>query len=349
MPYRYQSTSSVTPSFSYSANSIQDIILGLFYSILALISFLRTIHYFDLRSNQRVITIFYLLIFLTASVRSVWFLIPTNVLEGSYTPQPTWAYESEHWRGTLVSEIMLAFGSVCLFSGFILVCSYWSRMLQSQEAQIYRPKMDIFLCCPHGTLTQFFTYFILMVCIEGANISLFLLRRINSELMILIDSLFLSIVSVLTMARLAYLSSKIRELLEQIGAINATSTQPQIRRIFAITVAVNMFFLIRVGIECAFALSIITLMRKSNSLSVLMSDKYWNIYILTRHISEIIVLSLELLISTPLKQYSNNRRQQTLSLSPPKHLQSRRIYNLVSTNISTESTPLVKDKTLESL
>jgi len=270
-------------------------------------------------------------------------LIPTEVLEGSYTPEATLAFISPQWEGTLISEVMLAFGSVCLFSGFVLICCYWASMLQNQEFHVVdgQPRLQSTSCdrCngqPLGTLGKFFVYFAIMVSVEACNVSLYLLQQINSEEMILFDSIFLSIVSIMTLAKLASLSSKIRGLLEQIGAINATSTQPQIRRIFAITVTVNLFFLIRVGIECAFTLSVISLMRTNHSLAVIMSDSYWSVYILIRHTSEIAVLALELLISTPIKQYNeNNRPRQTISLSPPKNTRN------LPVSVSTELTPLV--------
>ncbi len=40
-------------------------------------------------------------------------------------------------------------------------------------------------------------------------------------------------------------SSRIRIVLTAIGAINANSTKPQVRRILAVTVAINMFLLLQ--------------------------------------------------------------------------------------------------------
>jgi hypothetical protein len=96
---------------------------------------------------------------------------------------------------------------------------------------------------------------------EVVNVSLFIAQETNSEEMILLDSVFLSIVAVTTTTFLTILSSRIRVVLMTIGAINASSTQPQVRRIKWMTHVANTFFLVRVALECAFAISCIITMR----------------------------------------------------------------------------------------
>ena len=73
----------------------------------------------------------------------------------------------------------------------------------------------------------------------------------------------------------------------------------------------NAFFVVRIAVECALAISCILLMRAHKSFSVVLSDKYWEIYLFIKHFSEIMVLSAQLVISTAIKHYDVPRVLQT--------------------------------------
>ena len=48
----------------------------------------------------------------TAALRSVWFLIPSDNLEGGYIPTSEIAYKTSNWFGVLISEVLLSAGNV---------------------------------------------------------------------------------------------------------------------------------------------------------------------------------------------------------------------------------------------
>ena len=222
--------------------------------------------YFDLSGGGKVITLFYSLIFLSSATRAIWFLIPSSVLEVSYAPVAIVAWESDGWIGTFVSELLAATGSLSLYSVFILVTCYWSTMMR---------KVNIEILEPHGVVRPkprglgAIKMFLIIIGVIGAvqllNITLFLTEAINSEGMILFDSITLSIVAVITSAFMTVLSTRIRVVLMTIGAINSNSTRPQTNRILAMTRVGNAFFFIRVALELALTVSCITLMKGTHT------------------------------------------------------------------------------------
>jgi predicted secreted protein len=66
---------------------------------------------------------------------------------------------------------------------------------------------------------------------------------------------------VAVIAEITILSNQIQEVLHNLEAINNRNSQPQIRRIFAIIVVANVFFITRVILECTLAVALVQLMR----------------------------------------------------------------------------------------
>lgn len=96
---------------------------------------------------------------------------------------------------------------------------------------------------------------------QAINIILFLAQVLNSEQMILYDSIMLTVVSVAVVAEITILSHQIQVVLQNLEAINNRNSQPQIRRIFAIIVVANVFFVTRVILECTLAVCLVQLMK----------------------------------------------------------------------------------------
>lgn len=101
------------------------------YSLFAYINMNKLIltHYICIHihniSEEAVTSMFYAAIAITAMIRSIWFLIPSSVLEGGgYTPIAITAYESYNWKGVLVSEVMLSVGSIGMYSSILLIGKY---------------------------------------------------------------------------------------------------------------------------------------------------------------------------------------------------------------------------------
>lgn len=250
----------------------QDLILGVAFLLITGFSAVRIIRNFSPTGGRKVITTFNILIFFASAVRALWFLIPNDLLEVSYTPRPQMAYTSEGWLGTLISELMLVSGSICLYGIFILVACYWVNMLQKLNSNVAPPPRSGFArfkASNLGTMETFALIMSFIIFCEGINISLFLSNVFNSEQMILYDSIMLSVFSVAVISEITILSNQIQEVLQNLEAINNRNSQPQIRRIFAIIVIANVFFITRVILECTLAVALVQLMRgMSNACSL---------------------------------------------------------------------------------
>lgn len=242
----------------------QDEIFGLCFLGIAIFAIFRVLRYFDTSGGGRVITLFYFLIFLCSMSRAVWFLVPNYNLEVSYTPQAQIAWTTHGWLGTFLSELLEATGSLTLYAVFILVTCYWGHMMKKVNIEamephgVVRPKGRGF-----GAISTFLVIFSVIVGLQLLNIALFLGRATNSEEMILSDSIMLSLVAVFAGVYMTVLSGRIRVLLMTIGAMNASSasTRPHVKRIIYMTRVGNAFFVIRIAVECALAISCILLMR----------------------------------------------------------------------------------------
>jgi len=257
----------------------------------------------------RVISAFYFLIAVTSVLRMVWFLVPAEALEGGYVPVTKEAYVSPHWGGVFASEVILAMGSMFLFSIFILIAAFWAHMLarvdsvdeiglhdkeEEGAAEDDRDEVND----KHGPLHNFAFMMAALFLIEGANFCLFLLKFYNSDGMILYDSVLLSIVSLATLIEFTIFSTRIQHVLKTISAINANSTTMQRNRILSITMAANLFFVVHFALEVTLSASLVLAWHNGHSFdSVLQRVGWWEVYIRLKHWSEVIVLGMALMVS----------------------------------------------------
>jgi hypothetical protein len=323
---------------------VQDIVLGIIFLCIALFSLLRLrVHYYNYgyKGKGKVITAFNLLIFCAALIRSIWFLIPSDVLEGSYIPRKVSAYRDEGWYGILISEVLLSFGSISLFSIFILLSCYWSHQLKKVDTEnsiIDRELLGGINYQQHnkrlGVMATFCVCIGTILGLEIINITLFLFQIYNSEIMLLYDSIMLTILSLIVLFVMTVLSKRLRLIMTTIGAINSSSTRPKIRRILAITIAGNVFFFIRVVLECTFAISILICIKKRTEVVLLLQYNYWDTFIAMKHVSEIMVLILELIISTEIKTYDGKEtNSSSLKIKSKLHQNiDRKKYQIISSN-----------------
>lgn len=286
----------------------QDLVLGIAFLFLTVFSSVRILRSFGPTLGRKVITTFNSLIFLTSSLRAVWFLIPNYLLEKSYAPTPVVAFDSPRWHGTLISELLEVVGTLTLYGVFILVACYWVHMLaklnsdDASRAAIMQSGRRRF-----GTLTLFTVMMMSIALFEVINIALFLTQHFNSEQMMLCSSFMLSLVAIAIVITVTVLSHHIKTALRNLEVITRRSSQPQIRRIFAIIIAANVFFVVRVILELTLTISLLVLFKRSQSFSVLLSDRYWTLYIALKYGSEVLVLTTELIISTAIKSYDTSQ------------------------------------------
>lgn len=245
----------------------QDLVLGIAFLFITAFSSVRIVRNCSPTGGRKVITTFNILIFIASAARALWFLIPNDILETSYTPEPLIAFVDKGWVGALISEILLVCGSLSLYGIFILVACYWVNMLQKLNSNTSTTDVSTFARFKvHrlGTLETFTIVMALFGACQALNIVLFLSQVLNSEQMILYDSIMLTVVSVAVVAEITILSNQIQVVLQNLEAINNRNSQPQIRRIFAIIVVANVFFVTRVILECTLAVSLIQLMKGMN-------------------------------------------------------------------------------------
>ncbi len=110
-------------------------------------------------------------------------------------------------------------------------------------------------------MQMFLIIMTIVVSVQVIGLLLFITTVFNSEEMILYDSLLLSVLSVGIVVHITLLSGKIKNVLGTLEAVNQRNSQPQIRRIYAIIVVANIFFVSRVILEVTLSVCLIILMK----------------------------------------------------------------------------------------
>jgi len=225
-----------------------------------------------------VVTAFYSLILITSLSRTLWFTIPSYVLESSYAPEPIMAFGKTPWVGTFLSELLLSFGSLCLFSIFILILVYWHDIL----LKYFYPGLK-----RNKPISTFLTITGSLFVLQGTNMALFLLKFYTSEGMILVDSVLLGVVSLICVAEISIFSHRFRTVLRTLGAINQVSTESQVKRIVWITVTGNIYFLVRAALEISLSISLVLNYNSRKTFVAAFTDAQWDMYILAKHWCEV--------------------------------------------------------------
>jgi hypothetical protein len=266
-----------------------DVIVGLGFLALALVAAKRMNGSRDVGGSETtVVTAFYSLILITASLRAIWFLIPNSVWQPTYTPTAVMAFDTTTpWWGTFASEAMLTAGSLALFAIFILILVYWADILKKYfypGARRSRPMMT------------FAILIATLISLEFLNALFFLLRAYSSEGMILFNAILLSSVSLICVVEITIFSHRFRTVLKTLGAINQVSTESQVQRIVWITVTGNVFFFTRALLEMLFAILLISYWSHYGSVQRVFSHSLWDVYVYVKHTSEVAILCLMLYI-----------------------------------------------------
>jgi len=265
-----------------------DLVIGFLFLVISYMSMNRmTWSFRQGGADTTVVTAFYTLIYITSTLRSLWFLIPNHWLKKSYTPSAVFAFGDQPWIGTLFNSLLLTMGSLSLFFIFILILVYWADILKKyfHPGERRSKPMDTFLQVAFSLLF-----------LEACNYICFLTRMYSSEGMILFNSLLLATVSSVCVFKITMFSKKFSTVLKTLGDINQVSTESQVKRIRWITVTGNLFFFLRALVESIFGLTILFYWAKTGNVQDALSHKYWDSYILLRHVSELMILFLVLYI-----------------------------------------------------
>ena len=257
-------------------------------------------------AETTVVTAFYSLIFLTSTLRGVWFIIPGTMWSPYYTPHATMAFSSSssssttsslennnstssshQWVWEFVEQLLKSAGSLSLFSIFILILVYWADILKKYfypDARRSKPMLT----------------FLLLVCalfgIQIINAILFLRGYYSTEGMALINSITLSIVSLVCVAEITIFSHRFRTVLKTLGDINQVPTDSQVKRIVWITITGNLFFVTRAILETTFAIRLVMYYKVNGTVDEIFTHAVWDTFLLLKHYSELAILALMLYI-----------------------------------------------------
>lgn len=258
-------------------------------------------------AESAVMTSFYSLILATAGIRALYFLIPANWWQPSYTPVAVYAWDTEHpaWVGYALAELTVTAGSLTLFSIFILILVYWADILK----KYYNPGSRRNL-----PMSTFLLLVLLLVGTEMINIVLFLAGYYTTEGMILFNAVLLATTSMVCVAQITLFSRKFQNVLKTLGAINQVSTDSQVRRIVWITVTGNLFFLTRAGLETVFAAYLATFWWQNATVARAFSHAWWDTYTVVKYASELTILALMLhILQSRFSSSSSSSGQQQAS------------------------------------
>lgn len=185
-----------------------------------------------------------------------------------------------------MSELLLSGGTLCLFAIFVLIIIYWADLLK----KVFKPVRK------HEPMTTFLSIMGSLAAFEVANFALFLAGIYSSQVMTLLDSIMLALVSMACVVEISIFSHRFRTVLTTLGAINQVPTDSQVRTIIWITVFGNVFFVLRAMVELFLAATFIALWRAHKPLSSLATPRnhFWDVYVLIKHSLELMILFLML-------------------------------------------------------
>jgi len=240
-------------------------------------------------AETTVVTAFYSLILLTATLRTIWLIVPSTFWSPYYTPHAVMAFDPDHpeWFLKFLEVLLVGAGSLCLFSIFILILVYWADILKKYFYPGARRSKP---------MVTFLVLVSVLLIVQILNATLFLMKNYSTEGMILVNAVTLSLVSLVCVCEITIFSHRFRTVLKTLGAINQVSTESQVKRIVWITVTGNLFFFTRAFIETIFAVMLIVYWHKYGSVAEVFSHKLWDSYILLKHWSEVAILALMLYI-----------------------------------------------------
>lgn len=240
-------------SDDYMGGSYERFSLEMLFLLITCFSVWKIVLFFNPRGGGRVITSFYGLIFVTSVTRLLCIFIESGFLNG---PPNVMAFSSTAWKSVSIAEAGQVIGSVMIYAIFILLVSFWSHMstkVTDREIAESRPLLRRPASTNRrGPLEKFFLVMTLFILIEGVNFILFLLDFYDSSILILYDSIVFASISLLLLVEILLFSSRVIKILNTMAAINADSSNFQIKRIRAITVVNSLYLLVRTVAEIYF-------------------------------------------------------------------------------------------------
>lgn len=277
-----------TVTYETSSELHSSIILGIAFFLTMLVALKRVLWSCSHREEENtVVTAFYCSILITSALRAIWLLIPDAVLRDSFTPSAIMAFIHPQWVGTFFNDLLQCLGSISFFSIFILILTLWSSILE----KYYHPD-----AVPDIPLKKFFYIMTYLLLFEALNCVGFLLQVYSSECMILVNAVFVAVVSVICVIFTTFYSRRFRTVLKTLGVVNQVSTDGQIQRIMWITWTGTLFFTFRAITETIFTGTLISFFLRNGKIDEAFNDSMWSDYVFVTHWAELAILVLMLFI-----------------------------------------------------
>eukprot|EP00986_Skeletonema_menzelii_P015922 scaffold12989_cov157-Skeletonema_menzelii.AAC.4 len=130
-------------------------------------------------AETTVVTAFYSLILLTATLRTIWLIVPSTFWSPYYTPHAVMAFDPNHpeWVLKFLEILLVGAGSLCLFSIFILILVYWADILKKYFYPGARRSKP---------MVTFLVLVSVLLIVQILNATLFLMKNYSTEGMILV-------------------------------------------------------------------------------------------------------------------------------------------------------------------
>ena len=267
-----------------------NVSLGVLFTIVCCVAASRIISLHENTTGGRVVTIFYSLIFISALLRSIVFVIPSLSTSLSTHTAPNFVYLS-----------IIFLGNVFVYSVFHLVVAYWQSILKNIDTEEEEFRRHLSLSFPEserkGPMNHFLDRIWLYFAVVFLNLILYLCHAYGEVFLLLYDSILFIVVPSALSLEVTTFSSRLRQVLLTIGVINANNTAIQAQRILAITVIANIFFTVQIVLHSFVAIFIFYTWHISNNsnefykedlTSLKINSICWNLYTLIKYISEVI-------------------------------------------------------------
>jgi len=292
---------------------VEDTVLGFVFFVLGVYTVFRLLTFIHLKGKGNyVIKAFHILIFTTSALRCLWLWRAPNayvfLLNSASAETP----------GEWLSQTLNTLGTLSLFGSFLVLCCYWSYMLEhvtlktNAEMDCYVPTHMLPMEARQAgggmrcNLTVIEIYLMTMKALSAvgvANLAALLGGVVSFQRMLEYQAALECLAAVACIATLTILSRRIRVLLQTFGVGTQPSIEEHINRILAVTIGVNSFLVFRVLL--VFFFLTVTTSGQEWALVLCTEKLSWDVFVGVKYGSEAAVLSVELIVSRILQKKKN--------------------------------------------
>lgn len=292
---------------------VEDTVLGFVFFGLGVYTVFRLLTFIHLKGKGNyVIKAFHILIFTTSALRCLWLWRAPNAYVFLLNSV------SAETPGEWLSQTLNTLGTLSLFGSFLVLCCYWSYMLEhvtlktNAEMDCYVPTHMLPMEARQAgggmrcNCTVIEIYLMAMKALSAvgvANLAALFGGVVSFQRMLEYQAALECLAAVACIATLTILSRRIRVLLQTFGVGTQPSIEEHINRILAVTIGVNSFLVFRVLL--VFFFLFVTTSGQEWALMLCTEKLSWDVFVGVKYGSEAAVLSVELIVSRILQKKKN--------------------------------------------